>query len=235
VEEQFYLVWPFVVRHTTPRRLLKVAIALAVVAFASRLAFRLAGVGEGGPYMFTICRMDALALGAAVAALLRIPEYHVRAVAWRSGVALAVGALFVLGLVATRGYPRTTFSGQTFGYTILALTFAALVLLAVLDHERGRGWVGAVFQNAVLRSFGKYSYAIYLFHQPLNQMVGTPVFHELLPHGAGLAAGSLYVVSGSAASYVLALASYHGYEKHFLALKRYFVPGRRPDPPASGG
>jgi hypothetical protein len=26
----------------------------------------------------------------------------------------------------------------------------------------------------------------------------------------------------TAASYVLALASYHGYEKHFLALKRYF-------------
>jgi peptidoglycan/LPS O-acetylase OafA/YrhL len=37
----------------------------------------------------------------------------------------------------------------------------------------------------------------------------------------------------TAASYVLALASYHGYEKHFLALKRYFVPGPRPDPPAA--
>jgi len=235
VEEQFYLVWPLVVRRTNPRRLLKVAIALVVVAFAARLGLRLAGAGEGGPYMFTICRMDALALGAAVAALLRIPEYHARAVRWRGGITLAVGALFVFGLVATRGYPRTTVSGQTFGYTILALTFAALVLLAVLDHERGRGWVGAAFQNAVLRSSGKYSYAIYLFHQPLNQMVGAPLLHELLPHGAGLVAGSLYVVSGSAASYVLALASYHGYEKHFLALKRYFLPGRRPEPPASSG
>ena len=180
--------------------------------------------------MFTICRMDALALGGAVAALLRIREHHERAVRWRGRVSLAVTALFVLGLFATRGYPRTTFSGQTFGYTILAVTFAAVVLLAVLDHERGHGWVGAVFRNAVLRSFGKYSYAIYLFHQLLNQMVGTPLLHELRPQGIGLTAGGLYMVAGTAASYVLALASYHGYEKHFLALKRYFLPGRRSDP-----
>jgi peptidoglycan/LPS O-acetylase OafA/YrhL len=74
----------------------------------------------------------------------------------------------------------------------------------------------------VLRSFGKYSYAIYLFHQPLNQMVGDPVLHSLEPDGVGLAAGLAYIAVVTGATYVLALASYHGYEKHFLALKRYF-------------
>jgi peptidoglycan/LPS O-acetylase OafA/YrhL len=144
-------------------------------------------------------------------------------------------AVFVAGLFATRGYARTSFLGQTFGYTILAVTFAALVLLAVLDHDRGRGWIGAAFKNATLRSFGKYSYAIYLFHQPLNQMVGQPVLHSLVPQGVGVTAGLTYMVSVTAASYAIAVASYHGYEKHFLALKRYFPPGRRPGPPASAG
>jgi peptidoglycan/LPS O-acetylase OafA/YrhL len=232
VEEQFYLVWPFVVRRTTPRRLLHVVAALVVIAFASRLGLRLAGASEAGPYMFTICRMDALGLGAAVAALLRIPAYRARAARWR-GVTLAVSALFVLGLLATRGYPRTSFLDQTFGYTILAVTFALLVLVTVLDHERGRGWIGAVFRNAVLRSFGKYSYAIYVFHQPLNQMVGTPLLHQLTPQGIGLKAGCAYMLSVTATSYALAWVSYHGYEKHFLALKRYFQPGPRPAPPAS--
>jgi peptidoglycan/LPS O-acetylase OafA/YrhL len=184
--------------------------------------------------MFTICRIDALGLGALAAALLRIPEYRERVVRWRGGITLAASTLFVFGLFATHGYARTTFDGQTFGYTILALTFAVLVLLAVLDHERGRGWIGAVFNNAVLRSFGKYSYAIYLFHQPLNQMVGTPLLHSLVPQG-GLEAGCAYMVSGTAASYAMAFVSYHGYEKHFLALKRYFPPGRRSVPPANGG
>ena len=223
VEEQFYLVWPFVVSRTPPRRLLAVALALVVVAFASRLALRLAGAGEAGPYMFTICRMDALGLGAAVAAVLRIPELAGWVVQRRRAIAIGAGALFVGGLVATRGYPRTSFRDQTFGYTILALTFAALVLLAVLDHRRGRGWIGAVLANAVLRSFGKYSYAIYMFHQPLNLMIGAPILHSLLPRGAGLKAGFTYMATVTAASYVLAVISYHGYEKHFLALKRYFT------------
>ena len=77
----------------------------------------------------------------------------------------------------------------------------------------------------MLRSFGKYSYAIYLFHQPLNQMVGEPVLHSLSPGGVGLAAGLVYIAVVTAATYALALASYHGYEKHFLALKRWFPSG----------
>jgi peptidoglycan/LPS O-acetylase OafA/YrhL len=234
VEEQFYLVWPFVVSRTTPRRLVKVAVALVVIAFGSRLGLLLAGWGEAGPYMFTICRMDALGLGGAVAALLRIPGYRDRAMRWRRGIALAAGALFAVGLVTTRGYPRASAIDQTYGYTILAITFAALVLLVVLDHERGRGWIGAAFKTAVLRSFGKYSYAIYVFHQPLNQMVGEPLLQRLLPRGVGLPAGGLYMVSVTAASFAMAVVSYHGYEKHFLALKRYFPAGRRPDALASG-
>jgi peptidoglycan/LPS O-acetylase OafA/YrhL len=199
-----------------------VAAVLAVIAFASRLGLLLAGFGEAGPYMFTICRMDALGLGAAVAAVIRIPALHARVVDRRTGVLAAAGAVFVAGLVVTRGYARTSFAGQTVGYTILAIAFAALVLAAVLDDERGRGRIGAALQNPVLRSFGKYSYAIYLFHQPLNQMIGEPVLHALEPERVGTAAGLAYIAVVTAASYVLALASYHGYEKHFLALKRYF-------------
>jgi peptidoglycan/LPS O-acetylase OafA/YrhL len=237
VEEQFYLVWPFVVRRTTPRRLLTVAIALVVVAFASRLALRLAGADDQGPYMFTICRMDALGLGGAVAAVLRIPAYRARVVQWRDRITAAMIAVFAIGLIATRGYARTSYADQTFGYTILAVTFAALVLLAVLDHERGhergRGWIGAALSNAVLRSFGKYSYAIYLFHQLLNQLIGVPVLHRLVPDDIGIAAGAIYMLAVTAASYALAVVSYHGYEKHFLALKRYFRPGQPADPPAT--
>ena len=233
VEEQFYLVWPFVVSRTPPRRLLKVVAALVVIAFGARLGLHLAGAGEAGPYMFTICRMDALALGAAVAAVLRIPDDRERLARWRGGVPLAAGALFVVGFLATRGYPRSSYSDQTFGYTILAITFAALVLTAVLDHQRGHGWIGATFQIAALRSFGKYSYAIYLFHQPLNQMVGVPLLHRLRPQGTGLVAGCAYMAAVTAASYAMALVSYHGYEKHFLRLKRYF-PAARPPVPTAG-
>jgi peptidoglycan/LPS O-acetylase OafA/YrhL len=176
--------------------------------------------------MFTICRMDALGLGAAVAAVIRVPAWHARAVAWRRGLGVAAVALFVVGLVATRGYPRTSYADQTFGYTILAAVFAAVVLGVVLDHERGRGSVGALFANPVLRSFGKYSYAIYMFHQPFNLLIGMPLLVSLHPHGIGLKAGGTYMLIVIAASYLAAVISYYGYEKHFLALKRFFQPGQ---------
>jgi peptidoglycan/LPS O-acetylase OafA/YrhL len=229
VEEQFYLVWPFVVRRTSPRGLLHVVLALALIALASRIALVSVGFGEGGPYMFTICRMDALGLGGAVAAILRIPEYRALVIRRRFAIAIGVSVLFVGGLFATSGYPRAGERDQTFGYTVLAIVFATLVLLAVLDHERGYGQIGTVCRNAVLRSFGKYSYGIYVFHQPLNQMIGEPLFLRLHPQAPGLLAGCVYMLTVTAASYSLALVSYHGYEKHFLALKRYF-PSNRPVP-----
>jgi peptidoglycan/LPS O-acetylase OafA/YrhL len=235
VEEQFYLIWPWVVSRTTPRRLLHVVGALVVVAFAARLAIRLAGLGGEAAYMFTICRMDALALGAAVAAVLRIPAARDAVTRRRGGIALGAALVFVVGLVTTGGYARAGFADQVFGYTILAAVFAVVVLLVVLDHERGRGWLGAIFRNAVLRSFGTYSYGIYLFHQPLNQLIGAPWLYRLEPQGIGLKAGATYMICVTAASYGLALISYHGYEKHFLALKRHFTPGPRLAPIANRG
>ena len=222
VEEQFYLIWPFVVRRATPQRLLVITLVLAVVALVTRIALLLAGAGEATAYMFTVCRIDALALGAAVAALLRIPRARARIVRERRTIAIATAVVFVIGGVATRGYPRASFEGQTAGYTILAIAFAVLVLLAVLDHERGHGWLGAALASPLLRSFGKYSYAIYLFHQPLNQMVGEPLLDARTPNGVGPVAGIIYIGAVTSASYLLALLSYYGYEKHFLALKRYF-------------
>jgi peptidoglycan/LPS O-acetylase OafA/YrhL len=226
VEEQFYFVWPVVVRRVTPRGLLQVAVALAVIALAARIALLAIGFGEAGPYMFTICRMDALALGGAVAAVMRMPAVHDRLRQSRRGIAMAAAGLFLIGLFATRGYPRAGELDQTFGYTILAIAFAVLVLIVVLEHERGRGWIGAVFRNRVLRTFGTYSYAIYLFHQPINQMIGEPLLQQWFPRGPGFKYGCMYMLAVTAVSYVLAVLSYHGFEKHFLALKRYFVPAQ---------
>ncbi|HEY0190209.1 MAG TPA: acyltransferase [Kofleriaceae bacterium] len=226
VEEQFYFVWPFVVRHATPRRLLGTVGGVMLAAIGARIWVRQAGLGGEAAYMFTVCRMDALAAGAAVAALLRMPVAHASLVGRRARISVAAGVLFVAGLVTTGGYARTGLRDQTYGYTILAVVCAALVLLVVLDHERGRGWLGAVFGNAVLRSFGTYSYGIYLFHQFLNQLLGVPLLDRLLPRGIGIKAGIVYMLVVTAASYALAFMSFHGYEKHFLALKRHFTPGR---------
>ena len=228
VEEQFYLIWPFVVRALSPRRLLGLCIGLCAASFAIRVGLRLGGSGPQPVYMWTICRMDALAAGAIVATMLRIPraaEWLVvrdRQILW---AALALGAA---GFVITRGDPRTTIPTQTIGYSILAVTFAGLVFASVMAEGRRTGLFYRGLSLRPLRELGIYSYGMYVFHVPIHRAIGLPILRTWVPEGepVGAKIGIAYFVATSAASFLAAVISYHLFEKRFLALKRFFTPTR---------
>jgi peptidoglycan/LPS O-acetylase OafA/YrhL len=222
VEEQFYLIWPLVVKRLAPKTLVIASVVLGVIALASRVALRVWAGDAGGPYAFTVCRMDALVLGAAAAVLLR--ERAIASWVDRSGVRLGLGAaaLFVIGGVVTRGYPRAGLMTQTLGYSLLAVVFTVLVVLAVRAEAHGSPLARAL-SWAPLRSVGKYSYAMYIFHSPLHLSVGAPLFEKLHSGPVSTSLNLLYFAVMAVVTYLAGLCSYHLIEKHFLALKRHFV------------
>ena len=232
VEEQFYLVWPFVVMRLGPTRLFRVCLWGAAAALVGRCAMEVAGVSPDAIYMFTISRIDALLLGGAAAAWIRMPGGPPAAVTparlWTFAVALAVA-----GYVASRGYGRTAPWGQTVGYTVLAIVFAAAILALVLDASREErpSPAAMILSWAPMRALGRYSYAMYIFHKPLHDLVGKPALAAiglggLLPLGPGLA----YVAIGTIAITAAGALSYHLFERHFLALGAHLRPGRREPP-----
>lgn len=85
--------------------------------------------------------------------------------------------------------------------------------------------------SATLAAFGRYSYALYLihilvrnvFHGQLAQLGGKlpTVLGSQLPAQIGV------LLAGIGISYALAFTSWHLFEKHFLALKRFFNYERR--------
>ena len=81
VEEQFYLLWPFVARP------LAAVLSTSASGSQGRRCLRSggwrAGMSSDAIYHFTITRMDALALGAAAAAAVRMPALAALARAWR--------------------------------------------------------------------------------------------------------------------------------------------------------
>jgi len=88
-----------------------------------------------------------------------------------------------------------------------------------------------VLNSATLAAFGRYSYALYLIH-----IVVRNVFHGQLTElggklptvlGSQLPAQVGVLLAGIGISYALAFASWHLFEKHFLALKRFFNYERR--------
>jgi peptidoglycan/LPS O-acetylase OafA/YrhL len=226
VEEQFYIVWPFVLLRTGPRGCLRLCLGVAAAALVARIALLQAGVSTAAVYNFTVARMDALALGGAAAAALRIPEIGGRLVASPGTLWAAAFGFFAGGALFGR-YDLNTHAASGVGYSFLAVACALFVLAgATCDLRPGvRTWLRA----APLRALGKYSYAIYVLHKPLHDFVGKPMLARLgLDASRSTLVASVYVAVALVASFGVALASYHLYEKHFLRLKTRFAPRLAP-------
>jgi len=88
VEEQFYLLWPLVVWLVARRGVVALSVALSALAIASRIYARHRW-GYEAAYEFTPCRMDALAIGAGTAALIRSDRWR-RFVANRNAAGLGI-------------------------------------------------------------------------------------------------------------------------------------------------
>jgi peptidoglycan/LPS O-acetylase OafA/YrhL len=225
VEEQFYLVWPLIVRVWSPGRLLQFCGAVMLVALLARIAILAAGYGPQAAYMFTVCRMDALAAGAATAVILTTPHYGAWLRAHLSKLFFATIVLVIVGVVITRGYSRTGYWTQTLGYSILAWACAVLVLVAASPKDEMFSGLRRAFVLAPLRACGRVSYGMYVFGALLHIHCGMRLLQGLSDaQRASIWLPIAYGVSAIVATYILAVVSYHLFEKRMLALKRFFVP-----------
>ena len=223
VEEQFYLLWPLALLRTGPKGCLRLCLGVALAALVARLALMRAGVSTDAVYNFSVTRMDALALGGAAAAALRIPELAGPLAASTGRLWAASLAVFVVGALVSHGYALATFAASGVGYSFLSVA-CALVVLAAATSDLRPGARSAL-RASPLRALGKYSYAMYVLHKPLHDFLGKPALARLgLDASRSTLVASVYVAVGLGASFAAAFASYHLYEKHFLRLKTRFVP-----------
>lgn len=228
VEEQFYLIWPILIFFLrTPKKVLTISLLLSMVSLASRTYLWMQVDAHDINYYWTHCRMDGLTLGAAAAAYWSWPDARHWIQARARQIQISTFILFIVGGLITRGYPRTSFLGQTLGYTILAICFASIVfLLATRDQihaESNKNQSNKIWSN-ILQSLGKYSYAMYVFHKPLHDVFSLTILQALGIQPAGnLLYTSLHIATVTAASYLMARLSYILIEQHFLKLKARFA------------
>jgi peptidoglycan/LPS O-acetylase OafA/YrhL len=221
VEEQFYLVWPCIVFFVRDaRKLILTALVLCSAALALRFVMLAYGASTAEIYVFTGCRADSLMIGGALALTFRT---RLRPVLLRySGIAFFV--LFA-ALACVAGYLGGLDEGNYFvesvGYTIIAITYAGLIGTVIARPA----WTRIAFENDIMRFFGKYSYGLYVFHYSLDAALTVPLRHlvDAKFHSKALGVVVSALIVGVLAVLV-AFASYHLYEKHFLKLKKYFEP-----------
>jgi peptidoglycan/LPS O-acetylase OafA/YrhL len=218
VEEQFYLMWPFVVRALSRRRLMGVCVGLVASAVSLRIALQLFGLPNAA-YAWTFSQTDSLAIGAFLALARRDAsdwrklQRYVRPVSLVSGGGLAV-------LIALLGPWHGGMWMDTAGILLSGLVFGGFLAIAA-DAPKG-SIVRAVTASPLLRFFGKYSYALYVFHQPMAIILrasGMTVDHLTVFLGKRMAAFIAIQALDFALATGLAFASWHLFEKQFLKLK----------------
>jgi peptidoglycan/LPS O-acetylase OafA/YrhL len=224
VEEQFYVAWPFIVRNMSIEALARVCVGLIIAAPLLRVGLIWLGVSPVAIYTFTVSRMDALAFGALAAVWMFHPPTAQRVFSRRRWLWPATGGLALFGWLSTHGDAQMSVPSQTFGYSLLAATCMLMVLAAACGHDNPSSIAQRLLCSRFLRACGKYSYAMYVLHVPIHQLVGRPWMarhHDLAHLSAGEAAA--YVMALSAASFIAAWLSYQLLERHFLRLKRHFA------------
>jgi peptidoglycan/LPS O-acetylase OafA/YrhL len=210
VEEHFYLLWPLFIKCTPNDKLVGRCVVLALLTLAGRVVLAGFQFPWMASYYLTTSRADSLILGALA---LIISKQRPQ---WASLRLLLPGILLSVGLLELLGISRdSTFSGwpmQTIGYSTLAFLFACVVSLVA----RSRGTVSRLFGVPLLTFFGKYSYAIYVFHMAVLTLCERAVVNRT----AGPA--TVFVVSFCVVC-ACAYMSWHLYEKHFIRLKDRFT------------
>jgi peptidoglycan/LPS O-acetylase OafA/YrhL len=216
IEEQFYLVWPLLVRITRARTLAVICGLILVGAPLMRAWWIGAGHPWTGAYHFTLTRLDPLAAGALVALGARETRVRSHLANWLPRVLVTAGLL--LAAMFKFVYPFYSSSSVVLvvGHSALAVFYACIVFAATRQ-----GWLAAWLNVPWLRRWGTISYGAYVWHWPLRLALDMKYplsssspnwIHQMLR-------ASWFVMLGFAGTFALAWISYYAFERHFLRLK----------------
>lgn len=227
VEEQFYVLWPFLMLFVPRRFLPATMLAVALVAPGTRLVFALQHRSRLWLYLLSPCCLDCLAMGG----LLAWAESRVgteRLV--RSGVARAckflgfpLMALFVYlaarrtPLLLPRWFGPELDVVWVVGNTAQAIFFTYVVARSC---DPGHGDWQRLLSLDGLRFMGKISYGLYVYHMILWARVLEPVW----PKSSPVAVPTFW--AGVPASFLVAVVSWYALERPILSLKDRFTQER---------
>lgn len=165
VEEQFYLLLPFLV-FVVPRKTIPWVVTAGIVL---AVTFRVYWLGSGrhmlGTYVLTFSRGDSLLLGVLLAYFWNQKKYREFMVTHRQRITLATALSLGVPLMCILGSQGIGSWGQvTAGHFGLAVCSAGAILCAILQTPAR---ICTALRADWLRGLGKYSYSIYLWHMPV--------------------------------------------------------------------
>ena len=204
VEEQFYLVWPPLLRIFGVKSILKIGLLLIVISSVTRFALIHTGRGDFTTLFFvSLTRLEPIACGAILCVLVR--RYSTQVSRLSPLLCFPAG---IIGLVIIERFLGVTGDPSMLSYPFAAIA-CSLLLVSFLNLNLGTSFLG----NRLI-TLGRISYGLYVFHMLFIRAVYS--------QGASLPVFALRSVLCFAVTLAVAALSYRFLEKPFLRLKEKF-------------
>ncbi len=224
VEEQFYLVWPFIILLVkSPRKLFFIMLTVLLIVVIARSVVWLLQIEDlNYTTLYTFTRIDGICVGSMVALLINYkPDLITRHL---TIIVLGLAAInFIFYFINQSGngsYPYFAFVGYT--------TFCAMfgILLHEIVTNRNNSFFKQLLAFPFLRFCGKISYGFYVYHWPVYLMT-QHFFYNTLSESFQLSINQLRTgasILSTLLAFLISIVSYYLFERYFLQLKEKYKP-----------
>jgi peptidoglycan/LPS O-acetylase OafA/YrhL len=224
LEEQFYLLWPLVVRRGRTRTLVVAAFAMIAVSVVARTICWLVSAPASFVWTNTLTRLDPLAAGILLGAWGMHRQFQPTAMVRAALLAAGVATMLIMSAWCDPYWSPNSALTLFVGYPVVTLGCVA-IFFAFLGMEFNL----AKPTTRALAYLGKISYGLYIWHM-LGLELAKKVVMLHLPWLGEWADSSIFItICALALTIAIAAASYRFLETPFLKLKsRYALIPSRP-------
>lgn len=215
VEEQFYLIWPFLILFINKIRMKIFFITVILFAFLLRSYLTIVYPEKELVQFLMTSNLDSLAGGGLLAYFYKYDIVKFTYLANKKRVLVLFFVGFTLLIFNSFYFYNGIFTGilpvnlKAIGSTLISLP---MVIMAIKGY---RGFLGKFMSNKVLIYIGKISYGIYLYHSLvflLMRQAGINITNPLLKNTVGF----LFLL-------LISSISWYFFEKPINNLKKYFL------------
>jgi peptidoglycan/LPS O-acetylase OafA/YrhL len=188
VEEQFYVLAPLFVRRASVDRINTLVVITIALAVSMRVVCIF--VSAINPKTFTLCRMDAIAIGFFGALLIRNDRSFCRRLLEPRRLRCLV-ALLLPGFVALAACTKLPPYLAPMAPLYVAVFFLAVLLFVISSPD---AIMSRALRNRLLVISGNYCYFLYLFHYTILDNIGLAIEDRLLVRLVALGVAFLLAV-----------------------------------------
>lgn len=212
VEEQFYLIWPFIIFFTKRKYFLPIILSLIVLSLCSKYYFLNYTPYQLGANAFLTSCFDSLGMGALLAYL---QLYHT--IIFEKLINKKILLMLIIGYVLLFIFPGILSSLKPL-LENFATSLIYFYMVGIAAQNKFSGITKYALENKIAVYLGKISYGIYIIHNFMGDLFYNFFAQKLPPTDHH----SIRVIYWICLTIIFASISWFLIEKPILKLKRFF-------------